>query len=81
MKTTKTERYLIEQYRELVNWLDTECPKVVPPLEPYTTADLSSNFVELLRIRLDEIDLIRTKLIKQNEKTISNLRSRNPIIL
>jgi DNA-directed RNA polymerase subunit RPC12/RpoP len=40
---------------ELISWLDSECPAVAPPLEPYDNSDLSHNFCELLRIRLDEI--------------------------
>lgn len=40
---------------ELIIWLDSECPAVAPPLEPYDNSDLSHNFCELLRIRLDEI--------------------------
>jgi hypothetical protein len=46
----------IEALEELVEWLDSECPKVVPPLEPYTTADLSHDFAEKLRTRLDELE-------------------------
>jgi hypothetical protein len=45
----------IEALEELVEWLDSECPKVAPPLEPYTTADFSHDFAEKLRTRLDDI--------------------------
>ena len=44
-----------EKYKELVDWLDSECPAVCPPLEPYTTADLSHDFAEKLRSKLDDL--------------------------
>lgn len=50
---------LYEQMIELVNWLNEQCPSVATPLEPYDNSDLSHNFTELLRIRLDEIDRLR----------------------
>jgi len=45
----------IEKYKELIDWLDNECPKITPPLEPYTTADLSHDFAEKLRSKLDDL--------------------------
>lgn len=45
----------IEKYRELIEWLNDECPTVSPPLEPYTTADLSHDFAEILRSKLDDL--------------------------
>ena len=45
----------IEKYRELIEWLNDECPAVSPPLEPYTTADLSHDFAEILRSKLDDL--------------------------
>ena len=45
----------IEKYKELIDWLDNECPAVCPPLEPYTTADLSHDFAEKLRTKLDDL--------------------------
>ena len=45
----------IEKYRELIEWLNDECPAVSPPLEPYTTADLSHDFAEKLRTKLDDL--------------------------
>lgn len=47
---------------ELIIWLDSECPAVAPPLEPYDNSDLSHNFCELLRIRLDEINRLRSQV-------------------
>ena len=44
-----------EKYKELIDWLDNECPAVCPPLEPYTTADLSHDFAEILRSKLDDL--------------------------
>ena len=44
-----------EKYKELIDWLDNECPAVCPPLEPYTTADLSHDFAEKLRTKLDDL--------------------------
>lgn len=44
-----------EKYRELIEWLSDECPTVCPPLEPYTTADLSHDFAEILRTKLDDL--------------------------
>ena len=45
----------IEKYKELIEWLNDECPAVSPPLEPYTTADLSHDFAEILRSKLDDL--------------------------
>jgi len=45
----------IEKYKELIDWLNDECPAVSPPLEPYTTADLSHDFAEILRSKLDDL--------------------------
>ena len=45
----------IEKYKGLIDWLDNECPKITPPLEPYTTADLSHDFAEKLRSKLDDL--------------------------
>lgn len=45
----------IEKYRELIEWLNNECPAVFPPLEPYTTADLSHDFAEILRSKLNDL--------------------------
>lgn len=44
-----------EKYKELIEWLNDECPAVSPPLEPYTTADLSHDFAEKLRTKLDDL--------------------------
>ena len=44
-----------EKYKELIEWLNDECPAVSPPLEPYTTADLSHDFAEILRSKLDDL--------------------------
>lgn len=44
-----------EKYKELIEWLNDECPAVLPPLEPYTTADLSHDFAEILRSKLDDL--------------------------
>ena len=44
-----------EKYKELIDWLNDECPAVCPPLEPYTTADLSHDFAEILRTKLDDL--------------------------
>ena len=44
-----------EKYKELIEWLNDECPTVSPPLEPYTTADLSHDFAEILRSRLNDL--------------------------
>jgi len=44
-----------EKYKELIEWLNDECPAVCPPLEPYTTADLSHDFAEILRSKLDDL--------------------------
>lgn len=63
MKTT--EQQLKDQLFELINWLEKECPSVAPPLEPYDNSDLSHNFTELLRIRLDEIYILRERWIAQ----------------
>jgi len=52
---------------ELIAWLNDECPKTFPPLEPYTTADLSHDFADLLRIRLDEITITRGELAALKE--------------
>ena len=57
---------LIEAYRELRNWLDSECPAIAPPLELYDTSDLSHNFCELLRIRLDEIAKLESEPSEQD---------------
>ena len=45
----------IEKYKELIEWLNDECPAVSPPLEPYTTADLSHDFAEILRSKLNDL--------------------------
>ena len=83
MKTKEKE--LIDLKNELVACLNDECPKCFPPLEPYTTADLSHSFAESLRIRLDEITIKRGELSalesqpeqsqegEQPEKTFENI--------
>lgn len=53
---------------ELIIWLDSECPAVAPPLEPYDNSDLSHNFCELLRIRLDEINRLRSQVEQEPPK-------------
>ena len=65
------EKKLYEQMTELVNWLNDECPAVAPPLEPYTTADLSHYFAEGLRIRLDEIDILRSAMANKPYTAVS----------
>jgi len=65
------EKKLYEQMTELVNWLNDECPAVAPPIEPYTTTDLSHNFAEGLRIRLDEIDILRSALANKLYTAVS----------
>ena len=44
-----------ELINRLINWLDEECPNVAPPLEPYSTLDLSHDFAGILRSKLDKI--------------------------
>lgn len=53
------EEKFYKQIIELVNWLNDECPAVAPPLEPYTTLDLSHDFAKILRSKLDKIDTIQ----------------------
>ena len=50
---------LIEARDELIEWLNQECPLVAPPLEPYTNYDLTHNFCDGLRIRLDKIEQLK----------------------
>ena len=47
---------------ELIAWLNDECPLCLPPLEPYTTFDLSHDFADLLRSRLNNITILRGQL-------------------
>jgi hypothetical protein len=56
------EKQLADAKNELIAWLNDECPSCFPPLEPYTTADLSHGFAEGLRQRLDGIIILRGKL-------------------
>ena len=56
---------------ELIIWLDSECPAVAPPLEPYDNSDLSHNFCELLRIRLDEINRLRSQVEQESGQILS----------
>jgi hypothetical protein len=65
---TTTERKLIEKQKELIEWLNQECPSVAPPLEPYTIYDLTHTFCESLRFRLDEIASLESKLAKEQMK-------------
>jgi len=53
---------LNEAKMELIAWLNDECPACFPPLEPYTTADLSHDFAEKLRERLDNIIILKGQL-------------------
>lgn len=61
------ERKLIEKQKELVEWLNQECPSVAPPLEPYTNYDLTHTFCDSLRLRLDKIASIKFELAKEQE--------------
>lgn len=56
---------------ELIQWLNSECPSVAPPLEPYDNSDLSHNFCECLRIKLDAIKSLTSQIEgeKQNNKS------------
>lgn len=47
---------------ELIAWLNDECPPCFPPLESYTMADLSHDFAEKLRERLDNIIILKDQL-------------------
>ena len=58
MKTKELEN----AKNELIAWLNDECPSCFPPLEPYTTADLSHDFADKLRERLDNIIILRGKM-------------------
>jgi hypothetical protein len=51
-----------EKIVDLIEWLNSECPNVAPPLEPYTTADLSHDFAEKLRDKLNELSELKSKL-------------------
>jgi len=62
---------LKEAHRELIKWLNTECPAVALPLEPYTTADLSHNFCEGLRNRLDNISALESEQ-QESQIPVSN---------
>jgi hypothetical protein len=62
---------LIEKYKELVDWLDSECPTCLPPLEPFTTFDLSHNFAENLRDRLDELFQFELEIEKEQSQRLS----------
>jgi len=53
---------LIEAQDELIEWLNQECPLVAPPLEPYTNYDLTHNFCDGLRIRLDKIEQLKSEI-------------------
>jgi len=55
-----------ELINRLINWLDEECPNVAPPLEPYSTLDLSHDFAGILRSKLDKI--LATQPQEQQEK-------------
>ena len=47
---------------ELIAWLNDECPSCFPPMEPCITADLSHDFAEKLRERLDNIIILKGEL-------------------
>jgi len=53
---------LTKVQEELIEWLDQECPSVAPPLEPYTNYDLTHDFCDGLRIRLDKIEQLKKQL-------------------
>ena len=53
---------LIKAQDELIEWLDQECPSVAPPLEPYTNYDLTHDFCDGLRIRLDKKEQLKKQL-------------------
>jgi DNA-binding TFAR19-related protein (PDSD5 family) len=53
---------------ELIAWLNDECPACFPPLEPYITSDLSHDFAEKLRERLDNIVILRGKIAESLDK-------------
>ena len=71
MKTEKLENAKIE----LIAWLNDECPKWFPPLKTYITADLSHDFAEILRKKLDNIIILKgrqaEKTDEKNEKPYS----------
>jgi hypothetical protein len=52
---------------ELITWLNDECPKVFAPLESYTTDDLSHDFAEKLRERLDNIIILKGRIAENQE--------------
>jgi hypothetical protein len=54
-QTLSFSRLSKEKIVELIEWLNSECPNVTPPLEPYTTADLSHDFAEKLRDKLNDL--------------------------
>jgi len=53
---------LIKAQDELIEWLDQECPSVAPPLEPYTNYDLTHDFCDSLRMRLDKIEQLKKEI-------------------
>lgn len=65
MKTK--EQVLKQNINELIEWLNQECPAVAPPLEPYTNYDLSHDFCEGLRVRLDYIQSLHTELCGEEQ--------------
>ena len=65
MKTTQEK--LNEAKNELIAWLNDECPKCFPPLEPYTTFDLTHDFCNGLRNRLDNIIILKGELYESSE--------------
>jgi hypothetical protein len=58
---------------ELIAWLNEECPGCFPPLEPYTTFDLSHDFCDLLRNRLDDIFYLESQLAEIETITMKDL--------
>jgi len=60
---------IIKVQDELVEWLNQECPAVVPPLEPYNNYDLTHTFCDSLRMRLDKIEQLKSEISNENRKS------------
>lgn len=69
MKTIiKKQKELDEAKIELIAWLNDECPSCFPPLEPFNTSDLSHDFAEKLRERLDNISIIKGQILEAEQE-------------